>query len=186
MIEWLKRACYVLLTVVVVGGLLRGVDWWLGSTHSQQNESLPEVASDRCVKKADEFTGNEGVRCPPRELTIDEQPGEHLYRAYARIAGVEGTPALLIQSASKSINFLEVQRVYALLDGDRYTFSVSPFDTNFEDRRVIEGKLARLTRNQLESLASADTIRFRMGNAVFRVTADSLSYDAAYLLQYSR
>jgi len=142
----------------------------------------PPVEGVLCSSETDEFTGDLEVSCEHFLLTVEEHPRKRLRFARALFFENEGTPGLMIQTESKSWNFLDTKIAYALIDGERLEFSFERAENEVNRGSVTEVNYITLTSKDLRRFAEAETFRMKVGDAVFSFPAQPVNVQASYLL----
>jgi len=155
-----------------------------GSANAQKDSTVTTVQEDRCKVETDEFREAQTIYCKLRDLEIQERPGEEIFNAEGRLQRGADGQGLLIVTASESWNFIGENKAYAIIDGENYKFRLARVDQEVKTGGgVVEQRGIGLTDQQLRAVAQADTIRVKIGRAVFKLPAQPFSKDAEFMLQ---
>jgi hypothetical protein len=134
---------------------------------------LPAIAfAQTCTTKTDEFTGDTTVICKADDVTIEEHPDEFIDRNNVIYGSADGTLFVAISTLSESWNFLNTEKAYALVDGGRVVFDANRNGGEVrDDGKVFEQMFMVLSRKELQQIARADTVRMKMGQAIFDLSS---------------
>jgi len=131
------------------------------------------ASAQDCERETDEFKGTDKITCEGKSITITDQPGEQIFEASLMAAMISDHSALIvaITTFSDSWNFLDTDTAYILADGTR--IEVPAKRTGNRDVRdggtVAEQQALMLDQQQARQISQADTVRMKMGTAVFRL-----------------
>jgi hypothetical protein len=134
---------------------------------------LPAIAfAQTCTTKTDEFTGGTTVICKADDAAVEEHPDEFIERNNVIYASADGTLFMAISTLSESWNFLHTEKAYALVDGERVVFDANRNGGEVrDDGKVTEQMFMLLSRRELQQIARGDTVRMKMGQAVFDLSS---------------
>ena len=134
-----------------------------------------------CEKNVDEFTGDTTIRCENEAITVTEQPGERISRAYvSAIYTPESKDAVYVSivAVAESWNFLSTDTAYFLADGTRIEAESARGETETQSGSVIEQQIITLGQPEAQAIRRASTVRLKLSRAVFEAGALSRQLQA--------
>lgn len=147
--------------------------------------SAPVQAQTPCQSETDEFTETKTAECPMIQPVVEKQPTERLHKSAIRLARVSTDKAtsaiLMVITRSDSWNFLSENSLYAIIDGERYTWKLRRGATDMDMGSVIEGYHAILTKAELNDISSSNSFRLKLGTAVFDLSDTDINEHASAL-----
>jgi hypothetical protein len=141
------------------------------------------IGQDSCTVNTDEFSGDTEVQCEYVDLTVEEQPGERITTSRAMIVSVNDQTVLMFYSQSDSWNFLNTDKAYGLIDGQRAEWSFERIETQTNDYGSVEelhGVV--LSRSHLRKIADSDTFRVKVGSAIYDLSNTPIASHAQEVL----
>ena len=130
------------------------------------------AAQDFRRNETDEFTGRRYVQTPFVSVTLEEEGHDPLYTKAASIANTNGKWIFTLFTMSDSWVFAQSKMAYFLVDGNRHQFKI-PYHTDDvgDDGLVSENVFIGLDVPFVNEVARASTIRMKIGQYVFDITA---------------
>jgi hypothetical protein len=124
-----------------------------------------------CKRETDKFKGIDKITCDNVQITVTEQPGERIARSGLFVAKTSesSAPLAVITTRSDSWNFLDTDTAYILADESRIEVSVKRAGSDAGNGHVVEQQALMFDLQQARQLSQADTVRMKMGSAVFRL-----------------
>jgi hypothetical protein len=144
---------------------------------------LTTPSAAQCDRETDKFTGESSLTCDGRTADVRKQPIHRLYRARVIAYKTGGEFGFVLSAGADSWNWLRVEEAHALVDSSRHTYPVVADNQEVTSTVVVEQLIFTVSEEQARDVASASSVRIKVGNAVLDITPITDDFETILQMQ---